>query len=179
MILIMGIQGSGKGTQAGMLSEASGYTVLTLGDLIRAQVSEEQRQRIEAGQLLRDDEARGIIEHAIMDVPADAQYILDGFPRSIPQAAWLYEKAQTDTRFKIDRVIHLIATRDAVKARLLSRGRADDTEVGIEKRFDEYERATEPLFAWFKSHGIQVSDVDAERSVSEVNADLMKLINEK
>lgn len=179
MILIMGIQGSGKGTQAGLLAAASGYTVLTLGDIIRAQVTDEQRQRIEAGQLLRDDEARDIVEQAIMNVAAGVPYILDGFPRSIPQAEWLYEKAQTDERFKINRVIHLIATRGAVKARLLSRGRADDTEAGIGKRFDEYERATEPLFAWFKSHDVQVIDVDAERSVSAVNEDLMKLVNEK
>ena len=179
MILIMGIQGSGKGTQSGLLAKASGYAVLTLGDLIRAQVSDEQRQRIDAGKLLRDDEARDIVEQAIMNMPVGTPYILDGFPRSIPQAAWLYEKSESDARFKIDRVIHLIATRDAVKARLLSRGRADDTETGIEKRFNEYERATEPLFAWFKSHDVQVIDVDAERSVSEVNEDLMKLVNEK
>lgn len=175
----MGIQGSGKGTQAGLLAAAGGFNVLTTGDLIRAQVTDEQRQRIESGQLLRDDEAREIIEQAIMNLPEGTQYILDGFPRSIPQAAWLHEKASTDARFKIDRVVHLIATRDAVKARLLSRGRADDTEAGIEKRFNEYERATEPLFAWFNEHDVQVNDVDAERSVTAVNEDLVKLINEK
>ena len=179
MILLMGIQGSGKGTQAELLAKARGYEVLTLGDLIRAQATDEQRQRMLAGQLLSDDEAAAIIERAICDLPEGVQYVLDGFPRSIPQAQWLLGKAETDDRFRIDHVIHLTATREAVKARLLHRGRADDNEISIEKRFDEYERATDPLFAWFRDQGLTVVDVNAERSVEAVGIDLIKLLNEK
>ncbi len=179
MILLMGIQGSGKGTQAALVAMAHGYELLTLGDLIRAQATDEQRQRMLAGELLSDDEAAAIIKGAVANMPEGTQYIMDGFPRSIPQAEWLLSQAAADPRFHIDHVIHLTATRAAVKARLLNRGRADDNESSIEKRFDEYERATDPLFAWFEDHGIKVTDVDAERSVEAVNVDLVNNINNK
>ena len=176
MILLMGIQGSGKGTQGAMLAEQFGYKLLSLGDIIRTQANDEQRARMLSGQLLRDDEASDMILQALEALPAGQNCILDGFPRSIPQAEWLV--AQTATgNFTIDHIIHLVASREAVKARLLHRGRADDNDQAIEKRFDEYERATDPLFDWFKAHDLVVNDVDAERSVEDVNADLAKLVS--
>ncbi|MEO7364257.1 MAG: nucleoside monophosphate kinase [Candidatus Saccharimonadales bacterium] len=177
MILLMGIQGSGKGTQGSLLAEAYNLKLLSMGDIIRAHVTDEQRQRMLAGQLLTDEEATDLMDKALQEQEASQDTILDGYPRTVSQAQWLFEQAASG-RFSVDHVIHLTARREAVKARLLSRGRADDTELAIEKRFDEYERATQPLFDWFAEQGIVVSSIDAERSVKAVNADLVKLVNQ-
>jgi adenylate kinase family enzyme len=55
----------------------------------------------------------------------------------------------------------------------VQRGRIDDKEASIEARFDEYERSTMPLLAWLSEHGVEVIDVNAERSVEAVNNDLV------
>jgi adenylate kinase len=176
MILLMGIQGSGKGTQGAMLADQFGYRLLSMGDIIRAKANDEQHARIVSGNLLNDDETAAMLQQALEALPAGQNCILDGFPRSIPQAEWLVAQAATG-RFTIDRIVHLVASREAVKARLLNRGRADDNDQAIEKRFGEYERATDPLFDWFKAHDLVVNDVNAERSVEAVNIDLAKLVN--
>jgi adenylate kinase len=178
MILLMGIQGSGKGTQGKLLADTHGYKLLSMGDIIRAHVTEEQRQRMVQGHLLSDDEATTMIDQALQALPAGQDVILDGYPRTVSQAEWLFAQAASG-RFSIDHVIHLTASREAVKARLLSRARVDDTDAVIQKRFDEYVRATQPLFDWLTEQGIAVDDINAERSVDAVNDDLVKLVNEK
>jgi adenylate kinase len=178
MILLMGIQGSGKGTQGSMLAEKFGYKLLSMGDLIRAKATDEQRARVLGGNLLQDEETASMIDQVLSELPKDQEYILDGFPRSIPQAEWLVAEGNRG-RFTIDHIIHLTASREAVKSRLLRRGRSDDKDDAIEKRFNLYERSTDPLFAWFRDHGLVVNDVNAERSVAEVNEDLVKLINQE
>lgn len=178
MILVMGIQGSGKGTQGSMLAEKFGYKLLSMGDIIRAHATPEQRQRMLKGALLGDDEATKLLDQALQQLPAGQDCILDGYPRSISQAEWLFGQA-AQGRFRVDHVVHLTASRQAVKARLLSRGRVDDTDKAIEARFHEYERATQPLFDWFTQQNIAVKDIDAERSVEAVNDDLVTLVNEK
>lgn len=174
----MGIQGSGKGTQGSMLAEQFGYQLLSMGGIIRAHATPEQRQRMLQGDLLGDAEATAMLDQALSQLPAGQDCILDGYPRSISQAEWLFGQA-AQGRFTIDHVIHLTASREAVKARLLHRGRVDDTDEAIEKRFHEYERATQPLFDWFNQQSIHVNDIDAERSVEAVNEELVKLVNSK
>jgi adenylate kinase len=98
---------------------------------------------------------------------------LDGFPRTTKQAEWLLEQA-TNGRFVIEYVIHLVASYEAVKARLKGRGRADDHDEVITARFAEYEQLTEPLLEWYRQHDIEVVDVNAERTVDAVNDDLVK-----
>jgi adenylate kinase len=178
MIVLMGIQGSGKGTQGAMLADNLGYKLLSMGDIIRAGATDEQRERMLKGELLHDDEATAMIDQAINDLPADQDIILDGYPRSISQAEWLCAQADSG-RFGIEHVINLTASRHAVMDRLLGRGRADDNEAAIAKRLNEYDRATTPLIDWFNSHGLSVENINAEQSIEAVNENLVKLVNEK
>lgn len=173
MILLMGIAGSGKGTQGKMLADQQGFHLISMGDVLRMYVTGKQRERMLAGGLLADDEIITIVDRVLSSLPDDEEVLMDGFPRTIPQAEWLLGQVKTG-RFKLDKAFHLTASREAVKQRLISRGRIDDAEDAIEERFKQYENATAPLLNWLSEQGIQVINIDAERSPEAVNEDLLK-----
>jgi adenylate kinase len=175
MILLMGIAGSGKGTQGKMLSDQHGYHLVSMGDVVRMYVTGKQREKMLAGELLDDDEIIEIVDKVLLSIPNLDEVVIDGFPRTIPQAEWLIKQAESG-RFKINVALHLAASREAVKQRLLKRARMDDVEKAIEARFDEYEKSTMPLLKWLEDHGVKVANINAERSVDEVNEELSNLL---
>lgn len=171
MILLMGIAGSGKGTQGKMLSDKHKFHLISMGDVLRMYVTGQQRERMLAGELLDDQEIIAIVDKVLNSIPDNEEVILDGFPRTLPQAEWLVEQVKTG-RFKIRTALHLVASREAVKARLIDRARIDDTEDSIEQRFDEYERSTAPILEWLAANGVDVYNAQAEQSREEVFKDL-------
>lgn len=178
MILLMGLPGSGKGTQGKMLADQKGLHLISMGELVRLYVTGERRQRMLAGELLEDKEVIDILDRVLKTLPDDEECILDGFPRTIPQAEWLLEQVRQG-RFAISQVLHLAAGHEAVKQRLRARGRIDDQEAVIAERFKEYERLTEPLLEWFAGQGIKVVNINAEQSVEKVNQDMVKCLDHK
>ncbi len=177
MILLMGIAGSGKGTQGKMLADQHGLHLISMGDVLRMYVTGEQREKMLAGGLLDDQEIIAIIDKVFTSLNDNNDILMDGFPRTIPQAEWLMEQVKAG-RFDLSAALHLVASRDAVKERLLKRARIDDTEAAIEARFDEYERSTQPLVDWLKEQDVKVVNINAEQSVEAVNADLVKALEE-
>jgi adenylate kinase len=173
MILIMGIAGSGKGTQGKLLADRHGFHLVTMGDVLRMYVTGKQRERMLAGELLDDEEIIKVVDKVITSISNGTPILLDGFPRTIPQAQWLVEQAKAG-RVDLKTAFHLVASREAVKERLIDRARQDDVDAAIEKRFDEYEKSTKPLLKWLADHGVNVVDIDGERSVEAVQADLEK-----
>jgi adenylate kinase len=173
MILIMGIAGSGKGTQSKLLADNHDYHLVTVGDVLRQNASDKQRQKMQSGILLDDQETIEIVDGVLSSSPDTDHILLDGFPRTLPQAEWLIGEVEKG-RFKLQTAFHLVATREAVKRRLLDRARTDDVDQAIEQRFDEYEKSTAPILDWLRTHNIDVYDVDAERSIEAVNADIVK-----
>lgn len=178
MILLMGIAGSGKGTQGKMLADLRGCHLVSMGDVLRMYVTGKQRERMLAGELLDDKEIIAIVDQVLLSLPDQKNVILDGFPRTVPQAEWLFEQTKAG-RFEIDAVFHLVASRQAVKDRLLKRGRLDDVEGAIDERFDEYERSTLPVIQWLQDQGVAVLNVNAERSVEVVNKELTDYLDNK
>lgn len=172
MILLMGIAGSGKGTQGKMLADRHGFHLISMGEVLRMYVTGEQREKMLAGGLLDDQEIIKIVDQVLASLPDDEEVLMDGFPRSIPQAEWLLEQVKKG-RFDLRAAFHLVASREAVKGRLVKRARIDDVEGAIEKRFEEYERSTAPLLKWFSEHGVAVTDINAERSPEAVNTDIL------
>lgn len=175
MILLMGIAGSGKGTQGKRLADKLGFRLISMGDVLRMYVTGVQRQRMLAGNLLEDDEIIAIVDRVLKSIPNDDEVILDGFPRTVPQAQWLCEQVNAG-RFELHNVFHLVASREAVKERLFSRGRIDDVEESIEERFRQYENSTHPVLDWLREQGIEVEDIDAERSIGAIHSDLVNRI---
>ncbi len=178
MILLMGIAGSGKGTQGKMLADARGYHLISMGDVLRMYVTGAQREQMLSGGLLNDQEIIGIVDKVLASLPENEEVVLDGFPRTAPQAEWLIEQVKTG-RFKLSAAFRLVASRDAVKQRLLNRGRIDDVEAAIEERFNEYERSTAPLIKLLKDHGVDVVDINAERPVGVVNQDFVNYLDKQ
>lgn len=172
MILLMGLPGSGKGTQGKMLADEHDMHLFSTGELLRMYVTGERRKRMLAGEILDDQEVIAMLDKALRSVDDDSDCILDGFPRTVPQAQWLMEQV-TSGRFDLSHVVYLKVDHDTLVARLKARGRLDDKESVIEARFREYERLTKPVIDWFKEQGVSILEIDGEGSTSAVNRDIV------
>lgn len=176
MILLMGIAGSGKGTQGKMLADQHHFHLISMGEVLRMYVTGAQRERMLKGGLLDDQEIIKIVDKVLSSLSDDEEVLMDGFPRTIPQAEWLLEQVKAG-RFDLKVAFHLVASREAVKARLVKRARIDDVDSAIEERFNEYQRSTAPLIEWLSKNGVSVVNVDAERPPETVNTDIVDYLN--
>lgn len=175
MIIFMGVAGSGKSVQGKLLADKLNLPWLSTGEFLRMLVSGERRRAMLAGELLDDLEIIAIIQKVFNLVSSNQEFILDGFPRTIPQAEWLLQQVKNGN-LKITAVVHLEASRAAVKARLLSRARQDDTDVSISKRFEEYENSTKPVLDHFRESNIRVYDINGEQSPEEVHRQILETV---
>ncbi|NOZ10820.1 MAG: adenylate kinase [Gammaproteobacteria bacterium] len=188
-IILLGAPGSGKGTQAKLLVERYKVPQVSTGDLLRAAVKagtalgKQAKAAMDAGQLVSDDVVLGMIEERLTQPDAKSGFILDGFPRNIPQAqeldaklAWLGRPLQiallvaVDNDILIKRLtgrrtcsscgqmynIHFATPK--IQGRCDKCGgslmqRSDDNESTIRKRLEVYESETAPLVAYYKAQG--------------------------
>ena len=159
-LVILGRQGSGKGTQAAHLVEAYDTVHISTGDMLRAAVGAETelglqaRAVMDAGDLVGDDLINGIVSERLAqpDV-AENGFLLDGYPRTPDQAAAM-EVFLAEAGTPLDAAVNLDVPVDEVTARMVARGRADDTEEAIRRRLALYESETAPLLAWFADRGL-------------------------
>ena len=159
-LVILGRQGSGKGTQAARLVEAYSPVHVSTGDMLRAAVAAgtELGRRagalMDAGNLVGDDLINGIVaERLAQPDVVEHGFLLDGYPRTPDQAAAM-EGFLAEAGTTLDGAVNLDVPVDEVTARMLARGRADDTEEAIRRRLDLYEAETAPLLAWFADRGL-------------------------
>jgi adenylate kinase len=159
-LVILGRQGSGKGTQAARLVEAYSPVHVSTGDMLRAAVAAgtELGRRagalMDAGDLVGDDLINGIVaERLAQPDVVEHGFLLDGYPRTPDQAAAM-EGFLAEAGTTLDGAVNLDVPVDEVTARMLARGRADDTEEAIRRRLDLYEAETAPLLAWFADRGL-------------------------
>ena len=154
-LVILGRQGSGKGTQAERLVEAYGPIHVSTGDMLRAAVAAgtelglQAAALMDAGDLVGDDLINGIVaERLAADDVVEHGFLLDGYPRTPDQATAL-EGFLAEAGTPLDAAVNLDVPVDEVTARMVARGRADDTEEAIRRRLGLYESETAPLLAWF------------------------------
>jgi len=172
-LVILGRQGSGKGTQSLRISDAYGCVHVSTGDMLRAAVAEgtelgrQASAVMEAGQLVSDEIMNGIVAERLdkTDI-AERGVLLDGFPRTAEQADAL-ERILADSGQKLSAAINLEVPVDEVTERMMSRGRSDDTEDAIRLRLRLYEEQTAPLLEWFEAHGL-LKTVDGMGTEDEV-----------
>ena len=155
-LVILGRQGSGKGTQCLRLSESYGTIHISTGDILRAAVEtqtelgKKAKLIMDAGDLVPDEIINGIVAERIeMKDVSESGFILDGYPRTSAQAQAL-EGELLSKGLSLDLAINLEVPVDEVTKRMLDRSRADDTKEAIIRRLEIYENETAPLLKWFE-----------------------------
>ncbi len=174
--VIMGPQGSGKGTQAARISEHFAVPAISTGDIFRANIAGGTELGVLAqgytsrGELVPDEVTNAMVRDRLAQPDAAEGFILDGYPRNAAQVTEL-DAILADLGVALDAVIQLTAERDELMARMRRRaeleGRADDTEDVIARRLDIYEAETAPLAQAYSERALLVT-VDGIGDVAEV-----------
>lgn len=177
MIILTGVAGAGKSMQGKILADEHGYAWISTGEILRVLVTGKRRQEMLQGKLLSDEEMITILDKIFELIDPTQEFILDGFPRTIPQADWLLEQVHKG-RFALTAVINLAASEDVVRERLMARGRLDDNDEAIAERFREYRAVTLPILNHFREEGVVVHDINAAQEPRAVHDEILKCIDE-
>lgn len=175
--MIVGPQGSGKGTQAAVIAETFGIPAISTGDVFRSHIKNgtelgtQVKAVIDAGDLVSDDLTFALLRDRLNEGDTGQGFLLDGFPRNLAQVGLLDEFL--DPRDEgITAVIELDVPREVSVARLSERarieGRSDDTEESISNRLAIYERETAPILEVYRSRGL-VDTIDGVAELTVVS----------
>lgn len=181
-IILLGPPGSGKGTQAQLLVQRYGIVQLSTGEMLRAAVAAgtpvglKAKEIMAGGGLVPDEVVVGIISDRIDQADAKNGFILDGFPRTVPQAEALDDLLR-HKHLKLDAVIELRVNESALLSRVETRVaqmrergeevRVDDTPEVLTKRLASYRSQTEPLIHYY-SERRKLSTIDGMMAIDEV-----------
>ncbi len=176
MILLMGPAGAGKSMQGRKLSDEYGYAYISTGEVFRLLITGRRREEMLEGKLLSDAETIHVLDKVLDIVDTKEQFILDGFPRTANQVTWLLGEIAAG-RFKKPTVVHLDIDETEIRVRLQKRGRIDDTEEAITRRFQLYLEQTQPLLEQMENAGIKVMHIDAVGKPAEIHKNIVKVLN--
>lgn len=173
-ILILGPQGSGKGTQASLLAERLGIPALSMGALLRDEVNSGSAlgKEIDAiihgqGKLVPDQTAAEVLKRRLVQADAAGGYVLDGYPRNIAQYNVSLDIVQPSHVLLIDVPAAESLARLSKRARL--EGRVDDTTELINTRLNVYENETKPILEEYRRAGV-LHEVDGIGSIDEISS---------
>ncbi|KAI4291460.1 adenylate kinase [Pancytospora philotis] len=161
-IVIIGLPGSGKGTQSKMVADKYSLVHISSGDLLREQMEKDNalgkeiRRHMEEGILFPDELVNSVF---VENVPA-SDYILDGYPRKL---------SQIDTFKNVNLVLYLTLSEDEAIERILNRneGREDDNKDAVKVRLDAFVKKTQPVIERYREFGI-LHEIDASGSQEDV-----------
>ncbi|MEK7394302.1 MAG: adenylate kinase [Fibrobacterota bacterium] len=181
--VIFGPQGSGKGTQSELLCKNYGFVHISLGDIFRWHMANHTKlaaritRIMNQGLLVPDDIVEEVIHDRLDEHDWNWGFVLDGFPRTRPQAEFLFEN------WNLDAVIYLDVPDDVVEERVMKRAatiqkgqtftkRLDDTPDVLRVRLREYHEKTKPLIDLYEDKRM-LRKVDATKPVEEVFEDII------
>ena len=173
-IIFLGPQGSGKSTQAELLSESLSLPRIEMGQLFRdiattdeTKQAEDIKKSLSSGVLVPDEIAVKTLHHELEKPKYRGGFVLDGYPRNIYQYSGL--------NFKPDSVFYVkVSDEEAIK-RLAKRSREDDTPELLEKRLNVYHELTEPLLERFEKEGI-LKEINGERTIEEIHEEIENVL---
>jgi adenylate kinase len=190
-LILLGPPGAGKGTQAQRLVQRHGIVQLSTGDMLRAAVKAKSAigRKAEAimarGELVPDDVVVAIVSDRIDQPDARKGFILDGFPRTVPQAEAL-ERMLAEKGLRLEGVIELQVDEGALIKRLASRiaemmargepVRPDDNPEALKTRLDVYRRQTAPLIAFYGKTGL-LKSVNGMAPIDTVTAAIDRVLS--
>jgi adenylate kinase len=185
-IVLLGPPGAGKGTQAQVIAGQLAVPAISTGDIFRANVSGQTELGLkakvfmDAGDLVPDEVTVAMVRDRLAEPDAKAGFLLDGFPRTIPQAEQLRSSLE-ELGHGLDRVVELVVDEDELVRRLSGRRmlvdgewvqREDDKPETVRRRLQVYREQTAPLSGFYDGEGL-LSRIDAIGSVEEVTARVM------
>lgn len=210
-ILFMGPPGAGKGTQAERISSEFSIPHISTGDAFRAAMKQgtplgqKAQEFVNQGLLVPDDVTNGIVQERLQEDDCKAGFLLDGFPRTIPQAEAL-DGILTSIGRKLEHVVNLHVDRSLLLARLTGRRickscgatyhlvfnppkaenrcdrcggdlyqRSDDTEEKVGTRLDEYMNKTAPLLDYYRAKGL-LRQVDGAQEIDQVTQAISNIV---
>ncbi len=171
-LILFGPPGAGKGTQAIELSTRFAVPHISTGDLFRAAVAEQTALGFKAqgyldrGELVPDALVIDMIRARLAQPDTQAGWLLDGFPRTVPQAEAL-DALLSSINQGLDRVVNLEVPDEFLLERLLGRGRKDDNEEVIRRRLQVYHDQTAPLIRFYGDRN-QLTNIDGSATVEDV-----------
>lgn len=171
-IVLLGPPGSGKGTQAQMLSEFTGLKHIASGNLFRdhlgrgTELGTKASKFMEKGLLVPDSITIKMVTEAILDPSSLSGFMLDGFPRNLAQAKSLDDLLQ-DKNAAADLSLLIVVPETHLIQRMLSRGRPDDTIDTIKTRLKIFRRETEPLIDYYRDK-IRFEEIDGLGEIDEI-----------
>jgi adenylate kinase len=185
-ILLLGPQGAGKGTQGKLIASEHGIPHVATGDMLRAamaagtELGRAVKPIYDAGGLVPDDLMIALIRERLGDEDAREGFVLDGFPRTMPQAEALEEMLREIGR-ELDVALEFQVPDQVGRERMLKRaaeeGRTDDTPEAIHERLRLYHEETEPLIEYYRTRGNLVG-IHAERPVNEVFSEIQRTLEQ-
>jgi adenylate kinase len=173
-IIIFGPPGAGKGTQANLISEEYNIPHLSTGEIFRSAIKNETplgkevKSILDAGNLVPDEKVVALVKEELNDEKYARGYILDGFPRTVPQAEAFDEILEKKGK-SLDAFLQLEVPEEELVDRILSRGegRSDDTPEKVKNRLEVYWNETQPVLNHYKQQNM-VKAIDGVGSIDEI-----------
>ncbi|ELR98817.1 adenylate kinase [Gloeocapsa sp. PCC 73106] len=182
-LIFLGPPGAGKGTQASIIAEKFSIPHISTGEILRnaiasgSELGKKARDYVDRGELVPDELILDLIRDRLCQSDAQKGWILDGFPRNLPQAHFL-----ADLLGEINQacqcVLNLEVRDDLLVERLLQRGRKDDNEETIRRRLGVYHEQTTPLIGYYQEQGTLYT-VDGSPDLEVVTQALAQVISSK
>ena len=179
--IFLGPPGAGKGTQAEILADYSHIPHISTGDILRAALQGQTPLGMKAqfymdkGELVPDDLVQDMVRERLSQDDTKYGWILDGFPRTVLQAAFLSLLLDELDQLQV-KVINLDAPDNVVMSRLLERGRKDDEEDVIRRRLEIYRSDTAPLIDYYQQRKLLVV-INGNQTPEEVTAELKSAVS--
>ncbi len=188
-IVFFGPEGSGKGTQAKLLSQKLGLPILTSGDLVRDAAADDRgiigdvcRETLAEGKYVADSEMFVLWKHRLKQEDALGNWIMDGFPRNVEQAKFLDDK-MNKYGYKVEYVIYLMLPEEESFRRLIARGRPlhpgsnelHDSPERIRQRLEIYMQGEAPVLEFYRKKGV-LHEINADQPIEKVHADILSAL---
>jgi adenylate kinase len=184
-LLVLGPQGSGKGTQASRLAEEREIPHVSTGDMFRASIAARTPlgRRVEpilaSGELVPDELTVALIRERLSEPDATRGFVLDGFPRNLAQAEAL-DAMLTEIDRELDLVLFFdldeVTSTERLRKRAVIEGRDDDTPDAIARRLELYHEQTAPLVELYRASG-RLVPIRADRTIEEVANEIAEALD--